>query len=441
MRPVAVSQRLMLPSASPMTTRLPHAAIAVATPSAPAPTAPQDGRTGLASVTCALGGICITYPNTRLCTCSRRPIKPDACCSSRRQPSAGASCPQAILRAGAAHTLGHAQTPRLQQEGHVSSCRASDTAKPPGRGARLAAADGQHAHAPVAERERKALLRRLCVRAGRRAAGRAALLRACRRPCRAHRDQREEAWCEKRPLRPGEGPAHTALGMQQWRTDLRVSRVLCTRSVLCAYVHSEAQGIARAPSGTAAYAASLPVTGADGGQGRVRRARQAPCARTLRRGTRAAVQVPGAEERALARERRALQREPALGAGRLAAGRAPRQHPLHRRKWQVQHTDARRARLAAHLHSAPGLSRGAPCQPGLARHARKRCRAVPPTGPCCMRRCISTVRLRGAMGWPMHTDHSGEVLLVRHTLALTRPLHCARLDGQSSCAEHGGHCG
>lgn len=52
MRPVWVSQRLRLPSVSPMITRWPHAAIAVATPSDELDISPHDGRFGLVSVTC-----------------------------------------------------------------------------------------------------------------------------------------------------------------------------------------------------------------------------------------------------------------------------------------------------------------------------------------------------------------------------------------------------
>ncbi len=53
MRPVCVSQRLRLPSVSPMMTRWPHAAIAVATPSDVLLMRPQLGRFGFVSVTCA----------------------------------------------------------------------------------------------------------------------------------------------------------------------------------------------------------------------------------------------------------------------------------------------------------------------------------------------------------------------------------------------------
>jgi hypothetical protein len=53
MRPVCVSQRLRQPSVSPMMTRWPQAAIAVATPSVALDIMPHDGRLGFVSVTCA----------------------------------------------------------------------------------------------------------------------------------------------------------------------------------------------------------------------------------------------------------------------------------------------------------------------------------------------------------------------------------------------------
>lgn len=50
--PVWVSHRLRLPSVSPMMTRWPHAAMAVATPSDELDMRPHDGRFGFVSVTC-----------------------------------------------------------------------------------------------------------------------------------------------------------------------------------------------------------------------------------------------------------------------------------------------------------------------------------------------------------------------------------------------------
>ena len=50
--PVWVSQRLRLPSVSPMMTKWPQAAMAVATPSDELDMRPQEGRFGLVSVTC-----------------------------------------------------------------------------------------------------------------------------------------------------------------------------------------------------------------------------------------------------------------------------------------------------------------------------------------------------------------------------------------------------
>ena len=55
--PVWVSQRLRLPSVSPMMTKWPHAAMAVATPSDELDMRPQEGRFGLVSVTCAGPGV------------------------------------------------------------------------------------------------------------------------------------------------------------------------------------------------------------------------------------------------------------------------------------------------------------------------------------------------------------------------------------------------
>ena len=55
--PVWVSQRLRLPSVSPMMTKWPQAAMAVATPSDELDMRPQEGRFGLVSVTCAGTGV------------------------------------------------------------------------------------------------------------------------------------------------------------------------------------------------------------------------------------------------------------------------------------------------------------------------------------------------------------------------------------------------
>lgn len=58
--PVWVSQRLRLPSVSPMMTKWPHAAMAVATPSDELDMRPQEGRFGLVSVTCTgTGAPCV----------------------------------------------------------------------------------------------------------------------------------------------------------------------------------------------------------------------------------------------------------------------------------------------------------------------------------------------------------------------------------------------
>ena len=51
--PVCVSHRLRLPSVSPMMTKWPHAAMAVATPSEELDMSPHDGRLGFVSVTCS----------------------------------------------------------------------------------------------------------------------------------------------------------------------------------------------------------------------------------------------------------------------------------------------------------------------------------------------------------------------------------------------------
>jgi len=51
--PVWVSHRLRLPSVSPMMTKWPHAAMAVATPSDELDMRPHEGRLGLVSVTCS----------------------------------------------------------------------------------------------------------------------------------------------------------------------------------------------------------------------------------------------------------------------------------------------------------------------------------------------------------------------------------------------------
>ncbi len=53
--PVWVSHRLRLPSVSPMMTRWPQAAMAVATPSDELDMRPHDGRFGFVSVTCNTG--------------------------------------------------------------------------------------------------------------------------------------------------------------------------------------------------------------------------------------------------------------------------------------------------------------------------------------------------------------------------------------------------
>jgi hypothetical protein len=52
MRPVCVSHLLRLPSVSPMMTKWPQAAMAVATPSEELDMRPHEGRLGLVSVTC-----------------------------------------------------------------------------------------------------------------------------------------------------------------------------------------------------------------------------------------------------------------------------------------------------------------------------------------------------------------------------------------------------
>ncbi len=56
MRPVCVSHLFRLPSVSPMMTKCPHAAIAVATPSDELDMSPHEGRLGFVSVTCSRSG-------------------------------------------------------------------------------------------------------------------------------------------------------------------------------------------------------------------------------------------------------------------------------------------------------------------------------------------------------------------------------------------------
>lgn len=51
--PVWVSHRFRLPSVSPMMTKCPQAAIAVATPSEELDMSPHEGRLGFVSVTCS----------------------------------------------------------------------------------------------------------------------------------------------------------------------------------------------------------------------------------------------------------------------------------------------------------------------------------------------------------------------------------------------------
>ena len=89
--PVRVSHRLRLPSVSPMMTKWPHAAMAVATPSEELDMSPHDGRFGFVSVTC--------IPRTSGVTCGactglpgKKQVIEDACSSDNIQ-TANSFCP------------------------------------------------------------------------------------------------------------------------------------------------------------------------------------------------------------------------------------------------------------------------------------------------------------------------------------------------------------